>query len=682
MGKNIPLRFKPGVYRNGTRYQAKGRWYDTDLMRFIEGALRPIGGWEAVSGSGSGSQNLTATFDADAATDPAHGAAFVDFDDAPWFSKVNDDSDATFISASCVGAVNKATFALSFGTLASRPASGSTVTVVIRARLVSGGPLDSDAPDITIWDGAPYVGTQVTGVFTGDDMSGNGGTFADYTFTTTLDSDIDSADLADIAMEIIFTAGGSDFDIEVAEVDVTFVASADITQGQDGGGTPSAIRKLLGWRNNAANAAQLAMGAHDGIYRFSQGALTDITIDDLTAGLIDSVAGVGPYGNGNYSAGNYGVGDAAQGTFTEAASWQLDTFGEYLVGVLQPSDGRCLYWDTTGVMQEMAGSPVNCDAIVVTPERFVMALGADGDPRRVEWPSQESLTDWTPTSVNTAGGFTLTTQGSLMCGIRGKNETLLFTDKDLFAAQYIGGVLIYSFKQVGSECGIVSRHAAVFAGGKAVWMGQRGFFLYDGFTRPLPCDVSDYVFSDFNRTQRAKVWALPLTDFGEVWWFYPSGGNQEPDRYVMWNYRENHWATGNLSRLAGIDAGVFEYPIMVDATPTVYDHERGSTKTGAGTPYAESGPIELGAGEQVMHISRIVPDEATIIGQELGSSRAYLYSSFYPSETETQNGPYTLANPTDVRLSARLARLRIEEIAAGDWRLGEVRLEVQPEGLR
>ncbi len=43
----VPLQFQPGVWKNGTLYQAQNRWYDADLMRWSVGALGPIGGWRA-----------------------------------------------------------------------------------------------------------------------------------------------------------------------------------------------------------------------------------------------------------------------------------------------------------------------------------------------------------------------------------------------------------------------------------------------------------------------------------------------------------------------------------------------------------------------------------------------------------------------------------------------------------
>tara|TARA_R110002012_G_scaffold3065_2_gene14389 strand:- start:768 stop:2684 length:1917 start_codon:yes stop_codon:yes gene_type:complete len=51
MGKLIPFQPPPGVFKNGTPYQAKGRWSDCNLVRWKDGRLQPLGGWETVIGT-------------------------------------------------------------------------------------------------------------------------------------------------------------------------------------------------------------------------------------------------------------------------------------------------------------------------------------------------------------------------------------------------------------------------------------------------------------------------------------------------------------------------------------------------------------------------------------------------------------------------------------------------------
>lgn len=45
----IPLSLPPGVWRNGTEYESKGRYFDSNLVRWYDGQLRPWGGWSAFS---------------------------------------------------------------------------------------------------------------------------------------------------------------------------------------------------------------------------------------------------------------------------------------------------------------------------------------------------------------------------------------------------------------------------------------------------------------------------------------------------------------------------------------------------------------------------------------------------------------------------------------------------------
>ena len=44
----LPVTPPAGVVTNGTDYANKGRWTDSDLVRFQNGYLRPLGGWEKI----------------------------------------------------------------------------------------------------------------------------------------------------------------------------------------------------------------------------------------------------------------------------------------------------------------------------------------------------------------------------------------------------------------------------------------------------------------------------------------------------------------------------------------------------------------------------------------------------------------------------------------------------------
>lgn len=300
--------------------------------------------------------------------------------------------------------------------------------------------------------------------------------------------------------------------------------------------------------------------------------------------------------------------------------------------------------------------------------------------RRLFWPTQETVTDFLPTESNTAGSIDLATDGVFVCGKKTRAATLIFTTTDLWTATFIGGDFTYSFRQAGINCGIVSARASVVLDQGVYWMGIGKFFCFDGFVKPLACDVDEYVFESFNDAQASLVWALANPQFNEITWFYPSANATACDRYVTYNYVEAHWVFGTLQRSAGVtqQAGATTpVPVLIGSDGRIYDHETGNARGGSANVYLESGPIELGEGDTVVRVQRIVPDDKTA-----GDVTASLYTAMFPDSTETLNGPYTLASPTSVRLTARQVRLKLTEAVATAWRVGVVRLGGIPGGRR
>lgn len=57
-----PLRLPPGFLKVGTLYESRGRWTDGNLVRWHDGVLQPVGGWQAYEGSG-GQVQITLTTD-------------------------------------------------------------------------------------------------------------------------------------------------------------------------------------------------------------------------------------------------------------------------------------------------------------------------------------------------------------------------------------------------------------------------------------------------------------------------------------------------------------------------------------------------------------------------------------------------------------------------------------------
>jgi hypothetical protein len=407
--------------------------------------------------------------------------------------------------------------------------------------------------------------------------------------------------------------------------------------------------------------------------------LAEITPSGLVDGLESAGTKTG-YGYGAYGAQEYGIERRNLEANIPATTWSFDAWGEYLLACSN-FDGKIYEWQldfaTPTAAAALANAPTNNKAVLVTAERIVFALGAGGNPRKVQWSDQEDNTSWTPSPLNQAGDFELVTSGSLMCGKRVRGIHLLWTDVDVHVAQYIGQPFVYGFEKIGSGCGLIAPLAvAVVADTSAFWMSQSGFWMYDGTVKPLQSDVSDYVFRNMNTAQQSKIHALHNSQFGEIWWFYPSASSNEIDSYVLYNYREGHWSIGRLDRSCAAETGVFSVPLMMGVDGYLYEHEVGVVNTDVDV-YAESGPIQIGAGDNLMAVREVIPDELNQGDVELMFS-----TKLYPNGDETDFGPYSTANPTSVRFMGRQIKMKIKQNTPSVWRVGTMRLDAVAGGRR
>lgn len=439
-------------------------------------------------------------------------------------------------------------------------------------------------------------------------------------------------------------------------------------------------RACLTWADNSGQA-WLGIGTNSHLYAMTRsGDLHDITPTGFTPGPVNAEAG-GGYGSGLYGVGLYGVPLPDSTNILPAAMWTLDTFGENLVGVMD-SDTHLYEWtlNTAADALQIANAP-DAYALVTTSENILMALGADDgsvlNPRYIKWSAIRDNTDWTPTATNQARDATLQTQGEIMTGKRVPGGVLILTDEGAFLGTYVGPPFVYTFDRVGSGCGICSRQAIAVTQSATLWMGRNGFYAYNGFVQTLPCDVEDYVFSGMNLAQISKITAVLNSDYNEVWWFYPSENSLEVDRYVFFNYLENQWGVGELARSCGTGSnGVLQYPVMIGVDGLTYDHEVGNAKD-MRQPYLRSGPVEIGEGDNVIMLSRFIPDE-----RFAGNVKLKFHLRQWPNGPEETYGPFDAASPSDLRLTARQMEIEYVGDADEDFRIGDFRFDAKTGGKR
>ena len=426
----------------------------------------------------------------------------------------------------------------------------------------------------------------------------------------------------------------------------------------------------------------------------------------------------------------WGLDSWGEGTFGSASTLSVtnqlrlyshDNFGEDLV--FNVRNGGIYYWDassgtsTRGVaLSDLANSnlaPTVASQVLVSDiDRHVICLGADPiegesrsgtqDPMLIAFSDQEDVTQWEPLATNTAGSLRVSAGSAIIGGIRARQETLIWTDTALYSLQFIGQPFTFGLNLVNEGVGMVGPNAAINSPKGVFWMDKKGFYAYTGQVQNLPCSVKDYVFSDINVTQSFQIFAFINKAFNEVGWFYCSSNSTDIDRYVSYNYNENVWSIGQLSRNAWLDEGVFDKPIATHEISTntscLFNHEVGNDDDGSAMQnvFIESSDFDIEpAGEVFSAISRIIPDVNFIGDAAKGSSGQkldfVLKKRDFPGDnlnTVVTASCFSTTTKIDTRLRARQVVLRVQSNdndtndIGMSFRLGATRLDVKPDGRR
>lgn len=425
-----------------------------------------------------------------------------------------------------------------------------------------------------------------------------------------------------------------------------------------------------------------------------------------------------------WGAGLWGYGGWGVGTPTTDALrlWSQSNFGQNLI--FGPRGGAIYYWDaTTGVTTRgvnLAGVvgavdvPVIQNFILVSDvSRFVMAFGTNDvgtsvqDPMLVRWSDQEDAINWQVTATTQAGSLRLSHGSKIVTALQARQEILVWTDSSVYSLQYLGAPIVWGAQLVGENISIVSQNAVAYAGGTAYWMGADKFYKYDGRTQTLRCDLRQYIFSDFNKDQFDQVLAGTNEGFNEVWWFYCSANAVQNDRYAVYNYLEDIWYYGEMSRSAWLDSGLRAYPVAAATDAHVLvNHELGVDDRTLADPvpieaFITSAEFDLDDGHNFMFVWRMLPD-VTFRGSTAAAPQIIM--SLLPlknsgsgytdpasiggsnSATVTQTLAYPVEEFTGqvyTRVRARQMAMRIDSTALGvTWQLGAPRIDMRSDGRR
>ena len=723
------LKFKPGINRDITSLSNENGYVDGDKIRFRNGYPEKLGGWSKYSsstyqGSARRLHNWVALDGSDFLGVGSHLKYYIEegqqFNDITPIRSTTGAGEVTFTASQSANfdstgdGANDSTIVTvtdaghsaitnDFVTFSGASSLGGNVTAAI---------LNAEHQITRFVSSSQYEITLSVTANSSDSGNGGSSVVGTYQINTGLDN----------------TVGGTGFGAGQYGGTTSGAVSTTINEG---GTFTNSDTTLTVTSSNPGHqiAANDFILIEEEILKVTNVSTNDLTVTRAQEGTAVSTHADGTTvfliaGNASASDDFVGWGDAASVTVAGAQirTWSHDNFGEDLI--INPRDSGLFYWDKTDGTSSRAielsatslfsgekSVPTIAKQVLVSDiDRHVIAFGCDAinssssaaqgngvqDPLLIRFSSQENPVDWFPTTTNTAGDLRLGAGSTFVQAVETKREILVYTDKSLHSMQFIGPPFTFGISQLASNITIMSPASAIATEDVVYWMGIDNFYTHAGQTQQLPCTVKDKVFLDFNLEERDKVVAGINSEFGEVWWFYPSADSAENNRYVIWNYVEQVWYYGTITRTAWIDRGVRTFPIAAGGS-YLFNHESGfDDDSSAMSAFVESSVMDIGDGDKFLSIRRVIPD-LTFTGSVTGSSPNATFTvkaRDFPGSDFLQTGDATTSRiatspveqyteKLDYRIRGRSFAIKLASTALGcKFKMGTPRIDIREDGKR
>jgi hypothetical protein len=679
------LVFKPGVNRDQTNYASEGGWYECDKIRFRSGYPEKIGGW-TVSNFTQYQGVCRSLYPYTALNTTTNKA--VSLNGIGTNSEIYVQYGTSLTNITPVRATYTHSTTPSTDNCISTAASSTTVTVTLTSH-------GANAGDFVTLSG-------VSGPIGGVDASYFNQTFSIVSVTAntfTINLSI-TPTTSPVYPSAATNAGGTAITIAFK----IYSGFASITAG-------------YGWGAGTWNSGTWGRGGDVPIYNparlIFQGQFNDgVTFNSALFFNIRDAKGSDLYGSG---------------TQTNIFYWNYDATYTTVAVPLTSASGA-------------VAVPRQVGQILFTPSNFLLALGCTVydvtnsggdyvgvyDPLLIRWSNVDPVYGpqpqiWQPTTINTAGDLRVKNGSRIITGFNTRQETLVFTDFSVNSLQFLGTSDVFGITEIDSNISIMGPNVVISANNVVYWMGANKFHSYSGRVDTLPCTLRQYVFQSPGLIQSLSdlFFAGSNSQFNEIIWFYASNNQDDPSNpvvntYVIYNYLEQIWYYGKLSRTAWTDLGWPTNPIAAQ-DGTIYNQEDGTNDCRFGgvtlpiTSYIKSADMDIGDGYKYTLIRKIIPD-VNFNNSTATNPSAYITVGVrnFPGATQAttnaegqtltrnvivgqqqQGGTITTAtvdqytNQVYLRARGRQMSFTIGSTDLGvQWQLGAVRMEGREDGRR
>lgn len=210
-------------------------------------------------------------------------------------------------------------------------------------------------------------------------------------------------------------------------------------------------------------------------------------------------------------------------------------------------------------------------------KNYLLCLGmieADKEyPQRVRWSDIAYVgalpTNWYQDSITSDGGFNDLTDSlsNIIDGRPLRDSFVIYTNRDTFIMDYVGGTMVFNFRKIFSDSGMLAPNCCVEYEGQHFVISEDDIFVHNGSTRRSVATgrVKDYLMAQIasNNHEATRVYSYPARK--EIWVAYVSDGNTPTDanekvwacdKVAIWSWQYDTWSFADLPNLYDIGIGL------------------------------------------------------------------------------------------------------------------------------
>lgn len=254
-------------------------------------------------------------------------------------------------------------------------------------------------------------------------------------------------------------------------------------------------------------------------------------------------------------------------------------------------------WDGgTNKLIDLPTWPADTYAQIMRPFRnFLVALditkSATRFPYLLKWshpadPGSVPVT-WDETdATKLAGEQAIAQSGGFIVDANPLNDLLIIYKEDaIWTMQFIGGVLVFSFKENSQTIGALAPRCIRSIYGKDFVVGTNDIITFDGY-QPVSVinkRMRNYFFKNVSSEFLQYTFVVPNYADREMWVCYVEQGATFCNKALIWNYADNTWTIRDLPDVTFISHG----PVTEAATDT-FDDSSGTAFDLETTQFGES----------------------------------------------------------------------------------------------